>query len=164
MVNNRSNVLMITEEDIEQLLSEWANVPAWVKAHVIAKCPAHRYEGELLIDGENLLFDGRDIKEGRVFGLKIPLDNITDVNVGFSEDLKASSDPAFGIGGPVPFVVRYQNNGKSQTAYFNTSDDNYPPHINVNNIKWYEMLDEIVAKSERLELDSRRNRHLVTAW
>ena len=48
MVNNKSNVLMITEEDIEQLLIEWANVPVWIKAHVSAKYPAHRYEGGLM--------------------------------------------------------------------------------------------------------------------
>ena len=163
MVNNRTNVVMITEEDIGQLLAQWQDVPAWVKAHVASRCPAHRYEGELLLEGESLVFSGRDIKEGRYFELEIPLDGISEVYVGFSEDLKASIDPAFGIGGPVPFVVRYQGNGESQTLYFNTSSDNYPAHSSINNLRWYEILDEIVTKNRRLELVSRRNRPLVTA-
>jgi len=163
MVTNRSNVLMIPEEDIEQLLYEWANVPGWIKAHVSAKCPAHRYEGELILDDGSLVFSGRDIREGKDFELEIPLDGITDVRVGFSEDLQASVDPAFGIGGPVPFAVRYQNNGRSQTLYFNTTSYNYPPHRNINNLRWYETLCEIVAKHRPLKLISQINRPLVTA-
>lgn len=162
MVNKRSNVLMIKEEDVEQLLCEWDDVPAWVKAHVSARRPAHRYEGELLLDDENLVFGGRDIKEGKYFELEIPLENITDVYVGFSEHLKASIDPAFGIGGTVPFVVCYQNNGKSQTAYLNTTGDNYPAHRNINNRRWYEMLSEIVARYRRLKLEGMRHRVLVS--
>ena len=162
MDKNRTNAVMITEEDIKQLLTEWNNVPAWVKAHVSARCPAHRYEGELLIDDENLIFTGRDIKEGKYFELEIPLDGVTDVDVGFSEGPKASIDPAFGICGPAPFVVRYQDNGKSQTLYFNTCSDHYLPHTNIYNLRWYETLDEIATKNRRLRLEDVRRRALVT--
>ena len=79
MVNSRSNVVMITEEDIEQLLIEWKNVPAWIKAHVSARRPAHRYQGELLLGNESLVFNGRDIKEGKAFAVEIPFDRIKDV-------------------------------------------------------------------------------------
>lgn len=163
MVNNRTSAVMITEEDIEQLLAEWNNVPAWIKMHVSTRCPAHRYEGQLLVDDENLVFRGRDMKEGKYFELEIPLDTITDVNVGFSKEVQASIDPAFGTGGPVPFVVRYQDNDIRQTIYFNTCADNYPPHISVNNLKWYEMLDEMIAKAKPVKFVSRDNRTLVTA-
>lgn len=163
MVNNKSTVLMITEEDIEQLLTQWNSVPAWVKAHLSARCPAHRYEGELLLDDENLVFGGRDIKEGKYFELEIPLENITDIHVGFSEHLKASIDPAFGIGGPLPFVVGYQDNGQSQTAYFTTTGDNYPAHRNINNLRWYETLSETVTEHRRLKLAGMSRRDLVRA-
>ena len=163
MIKNRTNAVMTTEEDIEQLLTEWNNVPAWVKAHVSSRCPAHRYEGELLLNGENLVFSGRDIKEGKDFKLEMPFDSITDVYVGFSEFLKASIDPAFGIGGPVPFAIRYQDNCKSQTVYFNTCSDNYLPHRHINNIRWYEALSEIVTENRGLKPTNRRNRSLVTA-
>ena len=151
MINSRSNALMITEEDIEQLFSQWDNVPAWVKAHVSAKCPAHRYEGELLLDSESLVFSGRDIKEGNCFELKIPFGVINNVTIGFSEDLKASLDLAFGIGGPVPFAVSHQDNGRSGTVCFNTTSDNYLPHQHINNIRWYEMLSAIVAGNRGLK-------------
>lgn len=163
MVNKRSNVVMITEADVEQLLSEWAIVPEWIKAHVSARCPAHRYEGELMIGDEKLVFSGRDIKTGKDTELEIPLDGISDVHLGFSEGLKPSTDPAFGIGGPVPFAVCYQDNGRSQTVYFNTSFSNYLAHGEATNRKWYETLDEIITKYRRLKLVSRRNRFLVAA-
>jgi len=162
MITKRSNVMMILEEDVKQLVYEWAIVPEWIKAHVSARCPAHRYEGELMID-EELVFSGRDIKAGKDFKLEIPFDDITDVSLGFSENLKSSTDPAFGIGGPMPFVVRYQDNGKSQTVYFNTSFNNYLAHGDRTNRKWYETLDEIVTKYRRLKLIGQRNHPLVAA-
>lgn len=163
MVTRRSNVVMITEEDVEQLLYQWAIVPEWIKAHVLARCPAHRYEGELVIGDEKLVFSGRDIKAGEDFKLEIPFDGITDVYLGFSQDLKTSTDPAFGIGGPVPFAVCYQDNGRSQTIYFNTSFNNYLAHGETTNRKWYETLDEIVTKHRRFKLVSQRKRSLVAA-
>ena len=163
MVKKSSSVLMITEEDIEQLLGEWAIVPAWIKAHVSARCPAYRYEGELMIDDESLVFRGRDIKVGKDYELQLPLNGITEVHVGFSERLKASIDPAFGIGGPVPFVVRYQDNGNSQTIYFNASFSNYLAHRDRNNLKWHATLDKIVTKNRQLKPARRRNRSPVAA-
>ena len=163
MVTRRSNVVMITEEDVEQLIYQWAIVPEWIKAHVLARCPAHRYEGELVIGDEKLVFSGRDIKAGEDFKLEIPFDGITDVYLGFSQDLKTSTDPAFGIGGPVPFAVCYQDNGRSQTIYFNTSFNNYLAHGETTNRKWYEILDEIVTKYRRFKLVSQRKRSLVAA-
>jgi len=137
---------MITEEDIGQLLNEWDNVPSWLKTNLTAKCPAHRYEGELKLNEENLVFGGRDMKEGKSFELEIPFDRIIDVCVGFSKDLKTNADPALGIDGPAPFAVRYRDNGNNKTVYFNTRSDNYPPHMYINNIRWYEELMEIVAR------------------
>ncbi len=65
MVGNRANVGMIGEEDIRVLVDEWERVPKWIKAHVGARRPAHRYEGELLLEEGAIMFTGRDIKEGR---------------------------------------------------------------------------------------------------
>ena len=163
MVNKRSNVVMIAEEDIEQLLTEWSKVPAWVKAHLTVRCPAHRYEGKLTVDGESLVFGGRDMKEGEYSQLVISLDDVTDVTVGFGEELEATIDPAFGIGGTMPFAVHYRDNGRSQTVYFNTCADNYPPHQRIDNIRWYEELDQIIDEYRRAELTGSRNRSLVMA-
>ena len=151
MVTNKTNAVMISEEDIEQLLAEWDNVPSWIKIHVSVKQPAHRCEGQLLLQDETLVFHGRDMKEGRDFQLEIPLDAITDVNMGFDEEVEARIAFDFGTGGFEPFTVRYQDNGENQTIYFNTYPDNYQPHMNFNNRKWYQMLEEMTTGKRTLE-------------
>jgi hypothetical protein len=156
VMSKSSPALMITEEDIRQLLSDWKNVPGWIKAQVSARQPAYRYQGELMIRGETLVFAGRDIKEGKDFILEIPLASITDVGRRFSDQLKASIDPAFGIGGPVPFAVRYQHDGKTDTLYFNTSFKSCFAHTEGNNRHWYEILYGITAKYQTAKLVSSR--------
>ena len=148
-----SPALMIAEDDIGQLLSDWRSVPRWIKAQVSARQPAYRYEGELTVESDTLIFAGRDIKEGKDFILEIPLASITDVGLRFSEQLKASIDPAFGIGGPVPFAVQYQHNGRSETLYFNTSFKSCFAHTGGNNRNWHETLYGVLAKYKSI------NRH-----
>jgi len=106
---------------------------------------------------------GRDIKEGKNFEEVIPLDSIIDVFLDCDEHLKGSIDPSFGIGGPVPFVVRYQSEGREQTAYFNTYRSHYPIHIVNGNRKWYETLEDITSHATRRELKVEKDRVLVTA-
>ena len=163
MVRQKTNATMIMEEDIESLLAEWEKVPGWVKVHVSAKRPAHRYEGQLVMDDESLFFVGRDMKEGKPFELEIPLEAIGDVGLGFDDRMQASIDPVFGNGGPVPFVVGFSGDGHTRRAFFSTCADNYPAHMNVNNVKWYEMLDGILAKRERYGSPAGKERELVFA-
>jgi len=56
MISRSSPALMIKKDDIEQLLLAWSNVPQWVKAHISTRYPPHRYEGDLTIEGECLVF------------------------------------------------------------------------------------------------------------
>ena len=158
-----SPAMMIAEEDVEELICQWGHVLKWIKAHVITRYPAHRYEGDLMIDDECLIFHGYDIKENEEYELRIPFDCINDVYIGFSEHLKASSDFSFGIGGPVPCAVRYQSNGREQTAYFNTYLGHYPIHIINANRRWYEMLKEITSHNSRRRLGGVGNKVLVSA-
>ncbi len=161
MVSNRINAVMIDKEDIEQLLAEWENIPTWIKIHVSVKQPAHRCEGQLLLQDKNLVFCGRDMKEGRDFQLEIPLDAITDINMGFDEEVVARIAFEFGTGGFEPFAVRYQDNGENHTIYFNTCPDNYQPHMNFNNRKWCRMLEEIITGNRTPEPVRTRHRVLV---
>lgn len=161
MISKISPALMIKEDDIEQLLSEWFNVPQWVKAHISTRYPPHRYEGDLATEGDYLVFQGRDIKKGKDYEELIPLDSIVDVFFDFDKHLKGSIDPSFGIGGPVPFVVRYQSKDREQTAYFNTYLSHCPIQIINGNRKWYEMLDEIVTRYRQLKLEEMRHQVLV---
>ncbi|MDP2931814.1 MAG: hypothetical protein Q8O05_04860 [Chloroflexota bacterium] len=141
----RSGVLMIAEADIEELLFEWYHVPAWIKAHVSARCPPHRYAGELSLEGENLVFRGRDMKESKSCKLEIPLASVTRVAFGFSEQLKTNIDPTFGIGGPVPFAVWYRDGSQEHTLYFNTSFSKFLIDRANRNREWYETLSDVVT-------------------
>jgi hypothetical protein len=152
VISKSSPALMITEEDTRQFLSDWKNVPGWIKAQVSARQPAYRYEGELTIEDDTLVFAGHDIKECRDFLLEIPLASITNVGLRFSGQFKASINPAFGIGGPVPFAVQYQHNGRSETLYFNTSFKGCFAHTEGNNRHWYETLYGILAKYKGAKL------------
>ena len=163
MINKISPALMIKKDDIEHLLSEWSSVPQWVRAHISTRYPPHRYEGDLAIEGEYLVFRGRDIKEGKDFEEVIPLGSIIEVFLDFNEHLKGSIDPSFGIGGPVPFVVRYQSKGREQTAYFNTYLSHYPIYIVNGNRKWYETLEDITSHTSWRELKVEKDRVLVAA-
>lgn len=154
---SKTSALMIKKDDVGQLLLEWSSVPQWVKAHVSTKCPPHRYEGDLSIEGQCLVFRGRDIKEGRDFEEVIPFDRIIEVFLAFDERLHGSIDLSFGIGGPAPFIVRYQSEDGEQTAYFNARLSNYPVHVANRNREWYETLEDIVTHPSRWGLKPRRH-------
>ena len=55
--------------------------------------------------------------------------------MGFDEEVEARIAFDFGTRGVEPFAVRYQDNGETQTIYFNTCPDNYQSHMNFNNRK-----------------------------
>ena len=148
-ISKTTPALMITEEDIRQLLSDWNSVPSWIKAHVWTRQPAHRYDGELVIEGHTLVYGGRDIKEREDFKLEIPFASITEVSLRFSDQLEASIDLTFGIGGPVPLAVEYRDNDRSETLYFNTSFGSCFSHMSnmeVSNRRWYDTLYETVTR------------------
>jgi len=159
--SNRINAVMIDNKDVEQLLAEWDKVPTWIKIHVSVKQPAHRCEGQLSLQDETLVFRGRDMKEGRDSLLEIPLEVITEVNMGFDEEVEARIAFDFGGGEFEPLAVDYQDNGVKHTVYFNTCPDNYQPHINFQNRKWYQMLERMISRNTTLEPMGTRQRVLV---
>lgn len=163
MISKISPALMIKKDDIEQLLLEWSNVSQWVKTHVSLRYPIHRYEGDLAIEDQCLVFRGHDVKEGKDFEELIPLNEITGVSLGFDEHLKDSINPSFGIGGPLPFIVRYQSEGREQTAYFNTYLSHYPIHIRNGNRVWYETLEAVTNHTSQREPKIEKDRVLVAA-
>ena len=163
MISKTSPALVIKKEDIEQLLLEWSKVPQWVKAHISTRYPAHRYEGELTIEGLCLAFRGRDIKEGEYFEEVIPFDSIIEAFLDCDEHLKSSLDSSFGMGGPVPFIVCYQGGGREQTAYFNTFRSHYPINIANSNLEWYEMLKDMINHTQKRGLGRERVSALVAA-
>ena len=161
MITRSSTVLMIAEDDLEQLIEAWDSVPPWIKAHVIPRRPAHRYEGELIVDDAYLIFSGRDVKSDQDVELVLGLEWLTDVSLGFSDRVMDSIDPAFGIGGPVPLAITYRIDGKSQTIYIYTSFKKYLAHGDRDNLKWAGVLSEVLEKNQRSKRESMR--HTVPA-
>ncbi len=159
MSGKRMNAVMIGEDDIAAMLDAWEEVPTWLKMHLAAKRPAHRYEGQLEVDDERLVFQGRDMKEGRSFEIELPLAAIDKVSLGFGDLMQSTVDPVFGNGGPVPLAVHYHDGAFSRTAYFNILADNFAPHITADNVRWYEMLGEALEQ----RASSSRERELVLA-
>ncbi len=146
MNGKRANAVMIGEEDIEEMLDAWKDVPTWLKMHLAAKRPAHRYEGQLEADGDRLVFRGRDMKEGCSCEIEVPLAAIDRVSLGFGTSMDSGVDPVFGNGGPVPLAIHYHDGGASRSIYFHVLADNYAPHITADNVRWYEMLDEALEQ------------------
>jgi hypothetical protein len=161
MIDKASPALMIKKDDLEQLLLEWSIIPQWVKAHISIKSPPHRYEGDLAIENEYLVFRGRDIKEGNDFCEVIPLNSNCDATFDYDEHLHTSVDTSFSISGPVPLVVHYQNRGKGQIAYFNTYFSHYPINMVNGYRKWYETLKAITGCTSRRKLKVEKDRALV---
>jgi hypothetical protein len=58
------NSLMAYEEDIKN-----RTLLDWLKAHTFGFKPLHRYEGIFELNGGRIVFDGKDIKEGKKFCL-----------------------------------------------------------------------------------------------
>jgi len=159
MNGKRRNAVMIGADDIAAMHEAWEDVPAWLKMHLVAKRPAHRYEGQLEVDDERLVFHGRDMKESRPFEIEVSLAAITGVGLGFDDPTSDGVDPVFGNGVPVPFAVHYHDGVCSQTAYFNVLADNFAPHITADNARWYEILGEALER----RISSDRERELALA-
>jgi hypothetical protein len=161
MDSYKTNAIMVNAEDIEQYLSEWGKVPTWIKIHVSIKYPLHRYEGQLILQDDILVFRGQDMKEGRNYHLEIPMEVIKEVQMGFSEDKDSRIAFDFGTAGFEPFGVLYQLNGENYTVYFYTCPDNYQPHMNFNTRKWYQMLEEMINGNGASRLVRTKQRVLV---
>jgi len=104
------NSLMAFEEDIKS--RSWLD---WIKAHTSGFKPLHRYEGVLELNEEELIFDGRDVKENERIKLKVPLRNITDVHYGFDEVFKGREERAWPWNKPLR--IKYQSEEGERTIY-----------------------------------------------
>lgn len=104
------NSLTAFEEDIKS--RSWLD---WLKAHTSGFKPLHRYEGILELRNNELIFDGKDVKENKNFQLKISLKDITDVHYGFDEVFKGREERARPWNKPLR--VKYQSENGVRTIY-----------------------------------------------
>jgi hypothetical protein len=109
------NTLMAYEEDIKSR-SFWD----WIKAHTSFFRPLHRYAGVLELDDDSIIFDGMDLRQGVGFHLEIPVDDITDVYLGWDDvftgfPLSRAGDRAYPWNKPLR--LRYRANQAEKTIY-----------------------------------------------
>lgn len=77
----KERALLIFEKDVLD-----AEVLKALRAKIVTQMlPPYRYDGVLIIEGEQLLFEGRDILNGNRFRLSISIRSIADVHIGFDD-------------------------------------------------------------------------------
>ncbi|HIQ29366.1 MAG TPA: hypothetical protein EYH45_02250 [Candidatus Caldiarchaeum subterraneum] len=102
--------LMAYKEDIKS--RSWVD---WLKAHTSFFKPLHRYEGVLELTSNELVFNGKDVKENKEFQLKIQLRNIIDVYYGFDDVFKGREERAWPWNKPLR--IKYQSENGEKTIY-----------------------------------------------
>lgn len=72
--------MLISEEDID------AEMLKRLRAKIVTQMlPPHRYDGILVLNDDEIIFDGKDILDGNRFRLVIPLSSIIDIHLGYDE-------------------------------------------------------------------------------
>lgn len=109
------NTLVAYEEDVENR-SFWD----WMKAHTSGYKPLHRYEGTFKLDGEKMIFNGKDAKEDKKSHLEILIKDVTDVYLGWDQvftgfPLSKGGDRAYPWNKPLR--LRYKSDQAERTMY-----------------------------------------------
>jgi len=133
------NSLMAYEEDIKS--RSWID---WLKAHTTGFKPLHRYEGILELNDNELIFNGKDVKENKDFQLKIPIRNITDIYYGFDEVFKGREERAWPWNKPLR--IRYKTGNIEKTIYLFAHFHHKKGIRTSDNKEVYEKLKEIIEK------------------
>jgi hypothetical protein len=82
---------------------------------VVQMLPPHRYDGVLTVE-DSLRFEGKELLTGERFSLKIPLDSIAEMHLGFDELYigKDSKGKKYQLN---PIRIRFRRNGAVKTMY-----------------------------------------------
>jgi len=104
------NSLLAYEEDIRS--RSWLD---WLKAHISGFKPLHRYEGILELNNNELIFNGKDMKENKAFQLKIHLKDIIDIYYGFDGIFKGREERAWPWNKPLR--IKYQSKDGEKIIY-----------------------------------------------
>ncbi len=88
----KDKVLMAYKEDIKH-----RGFLDWLKAHTSFVKPLHRYEGNITLSDEKIVFDGKDIKTKNDSAIEINKIDVTDVYLGFDDVFRRREDRSLGI-------------------------------------------------------------------
>jgi hypothetical protein len=88
----KGKVLMAYKEDIKH-----RGFLDWLKAHTSFVKPLHRYEGNITLSDEKIVFDGKDIKTKNDCAIEINKIDVTDIYLGFDDVFKRGEERSLGI-------------------------------------------------------------------
>jgi len=112
VVIKKDKALMAYKEDIEH-----RGVIDWLKAHTSFVKPLHRYEGEVTLSDDKIMFHGKDTKtKNNNYTIEIDKKDVTDVYLGFDDVFKRGEDRSLGISFQ-PLRINFLKAKKESTLY-----------------------------------------------
>ena len=134
MMETKSKVLMAYKEDIEH-----RGFLDWIKAHTSFVKPLHRYEGNIILLDEKMMFDGKDKKTKNEYAIEINKIDVTDMYLGFDDVFKRGEERSLGMGFQ-PLRIVFSKDEKEYTLYL-IIDFNRLLRTTKNK-EWYEELEK----------------------
>lgn len=132
MLMKEEKVLMAFDTDIKnRTLGEWA------RAHTSLAKPLHRYEGEITLEEDRIVFHGINKQTRRDFLKVIMKDTVTDVQIGFDRVFKRREDRSLGLAFK-PLRISFRENENIRMMYLIISFK--PIRRSSNNQEWYDIL------------------------
>jgi len=123
---------MAFEKDIKsRTLGEWA------RAHTSLAKPLHRYEGEIILEEDRIVFRGINKQSRKEFEKTITKNTVTDIQMGFDKIFKRREDRSLGLAFQ-PLRISFKENGSIRMMYLIIS---FRPFCrSSNNEEWYNTL------------------------
>lgn len=128
----KANALMAYKEDIEN-----RNFFDWIKAHTSFVKPLHRYNGNIILSDDKIMFDGSDNKTKEDHAIEINKTEVTDIYLGFDDVFMRREDRSVGISF-LPLRIKFTKEKKEYIMYLIT--DFKRALRTTKNKEWYEEL------------------------
>ncbi len=128
MIAKKEKALMSFDIDIKnRTIWEWAN------AHTSLAKPLHRYEGEIILEEDRIIFQGINKQSKKNFEKVVIKDAITGIKMGFDRIFKRTEDRSLGLAFK-PLRISFMENGKIRMMYLIISFS--PLRRSSNNQEW----------------------------
>lgn len=111
-----------------------------IKVHISYEKPPHRYEGNLNLYPNKLIFSGTDIRDERDYFLEIAREDLININIGFDDTYKESFDRLAGNGFQ-PIRLEFREKDIITQAYLIIEFDRLEQR-RYKNEDWYQVLSE----------------------
>lgn len=89
----------------------------WLEAHTSWMKPLHRYNGELVVTDEKLIFSGKDKRKKEDIDFEIQISDIKNIHLGFDDTFKRREDRQIGLFGFVPLRIDYMDESEDKKLY-----------------------------------------------